>query len=405
MSTQRVLIVGGGIAGPVLAYWLGKNGFQVVVVERSRHQTQSGQVVDLEGPSQEIMSRMGLLQEIRASATQEKGIRFVNEANRTVGTFPAGQSAGASKEIEIMRPILGELIAKATTALDNVEILFGYTVSGIQKTDTRVRVTLTDTTAHEDRTEEYDVVVACDGLRSKTRALIFPEVQTSLKSLEVFVAFFDVPAEPQDYEYSRLCNMPGRKTALIKPLNRDTSSVYLGVAKFDQELHEAREARDVERQKNVVAERFRSCGWETDRLVRGMMETNNFYFEELSQVKAERWSDGRCVLLGDTAWCPSPLTGQGTNAAILGAYVLAHSMTRNKHDMATAFAEYEENMRPYVDKIQPIPFDGQLPKIINPDTSWGIWVQRTVIWLVSFLQLYRFFPDTKVDFENLPDLR
>ncbi|KAK7424661.1 hypothetical protein QQZ08_008544 [Neonectria magnoliae] len=348
MSPKRVLIVGGGIAGPVLAYWLGKNNYKVVVVERLQHHRQAGQVIDIEGPSKEIVSRMGILDKIETGSTKEAGVTFVDEMGCALGTFPAGQSAGASKQIEIMRPVLGTILFDAANALENVEFRFGFTVIRVEQSAASAKVVIQHTTSRETVEEEYDLVVACDGLRSRTRDLILPDSnpQSCIKSLNVFVAFFSIPAEPQDGPCSRLYTMVGRRSALIKPMTKEESSAYFIHAKYDQELHDAQESRDIEKQKELLARRYRGCGWETDRIAQGMLETDNFYFEEISQVKLQNWSHGRCVLLGDTAWCPSPLTGQGTNVAILGAYVLASKLVDHGDNIERALDEYEQDMRP-----------------------------------------------------------
>ncbi|KJZ75340.1 hypothetical protein HIM_05266 [Hirsutella minnesotensis 3608] len=159
-----------------------------------------------------------------------------------------------------------------------------------------VRVDIVDEAAGTTKTEEYDIVVACDGLRSRTRDMIlFTDLSRAcVKSVNVFVAFFELPAEPQVASYARLYNLPGRRSAFIKPIDTEISSAYLGVAKFDQSLHEARESRNV------------------DGLAKAASEANNFYFVEISQVKLKKWFNGRCVLLGDTALCPAvPIDGTG----------------------------------------------------------------------------------------------
>ncbi|KAK7398429.1 hypothetical protein QQX98_012180 [Neonectria punicea] len=406
MAQKRVLIVGGGIAGPVLAYWLGKNNYTVVVVERLQHHRQAGQVIDIEGPSKEIVSRMGILGKIETGSTKEAGVTFVDEMGCALGTFPAGQSAGASKQIEIMRPVLGTILFDAANALANVEFRFGSTVVGVEQSAASAKVVIQHSTSRETVEEEYDLVVACDGLRSRTRDLILPDSnpQSCIKSLNVFVAFFSIPAEPQDGPCSRLYTMVGRRSALIKPMTKEESSAYFIYAKYDQELHDARESRDIEKQKEVLARRYRGCGWETDRIAQGMLETDNFYFEEISQVKLQNWSHGRCVLLGDTAWCPSPLTGQGTNVAILGAYVLASKIVDHRDNVERALEEYEQDMRPFVNKIQAIPLGGYAPLIGNPDSSWGVWLLRSAVSWISWLGLYKYFPDTESRYDALPDL-
>jgi flavin-dependent dehydrogenase len=46
MAPMKVLIVGGGIAGPALAHWLSRIGANITLVERSSQKRTSGQQLD-----------------------------------------------------------------------------------------------------------------------------------------------------------------------------------------------------------------------------------------------------------------------------------------------------------------------------------------------------------------------
>ncbi|KAL8640587.1 MAG: hypothetical protein Q9226_008731 [Calogaya cf. arnoldii] len=401
----RVIISGAGIAGTVLAYWLGKNGFHVVVVERSSSSTQSGQIIDVEGPAQEIVTRMGLMEDIKSKVTHEAGIRFLDDSGRQIALFPVG-TTGVSNEIEIMRPALAGVLLDAADSFPNVVFRNGCTIQSVQQTPSEVIVDIHNKAKDTTSQEHFDMLVASDGLRSPTRDLILPisERESCLKSIKVFAAFFSIPAEPQDRPYANLYQAPDRRSVFTKPLTEHETSAYLTYCKYDQKLHDARESRDVELQKKAVAGIFQGLGWETDRLLNGMMKTKNFYFEEISQVKLNKWSQGRCVLLGDTAYCPSPLTGQGTNLAILGAYLLASKLVKDGDNPTKAFEEYERDFRPYVNKVQPIPLRGYLPLLVNPDTSWGLWIQRFILSWISWLQPWKYFPDINNVPYKLPDV-
>ncbi len=102
------------------------------------------------------------------------------------------------------------------------------------------------------------------------------------------------------------------------------------------------------RQKAILFERFKDFGWETPRLLAYLEQASDFYFGELAQVQMPTWSKGRIVLVGDAAYSPSPRSGQGTSLALVGAYVLAAELARQRSDHATAFLRYEERMRPFV---------------------------------------------------------
>jgi 2-polyprenyl-6-methoxyphenol hydroxylase-like FAD-dependent oxidoreductase len=80
-----------------------------------------------------------------------------------------------------------------------------------------------------------------------------------------------------------------------------------------------------------------------------MMPTaSDWYFDTAAQIDMPRWSEGRVVLVGDAAYCASPMSGQGTSIALIGAHVLAGELAAASGDHAPAFAEFENMMRPFV---------------------------------------------------------
>lgn len=83
MKPQKILVTGASIAGPALAYWLSRQGMDVTVVERAPAFRDGGQTVDVRGAGRVVVQRMGLEDLIRANATQEQGIAFVDQGNRT----------------------------------------------------------------------------------------------------------------------------------------------------------------------------------------------------------------------------------------------------------------------------------------------------------------------------------
>jgi 2-polyprenyl-6-methoxyphenol hydroxylase-like FAD-dependent oxidoreductase len=66
----------------------------------------------------------------------------------------------------------------------------------------------------------------------------------------------------------------------------------------------------------------------------------------------QAWSRGRVTLVGDACACASPLSGQGTGLALVGAYVLAGELAAAAGDHETAFVRYEQVMRPYTERNQ-----------------------------------------------------
>jgi len=99
-------------------------------------------------------------------------------------------------------------------------------------------------------------------------------------------------------------------------------------------------------QRDLVAAVFADAGWEVPGMLAAMRDEDDVYFDGVSQIHLPRWSSGRVALVGDAAYAPSFLTGQGTSLALVGAYMLAGSLADRDH--AAGFAAYERDTRDFV---------------------------------------------------------
>ena len=394
---SKVLISGGGICGPVVAFWLAQastasHPIHITVLEKASASMKLGQGIDVEGPAREVVTRMGLVEKIKSRTTGEQGFCGIDNNNRAYATIDQGL---LTREIEIMRGDLCELLTDAAKELPNVEFHYSRSIAKIEQSDELVRVTISkdDGPTYD---EDFHAVVACDGIGSRTRNLFldYADTKDCIKPKDLFVAFFSVPAQPQDAPYARLQHSLGGRTVLIRPVTGDSSSVYLNAIGAHPALAQSfHRDRDQKAKRQAWAETFSDVNYgEFPRVLKGMQETDNFYSDQISQVKLPTWSKGRCVLVGDAAYCPSPITGQGTALAILGAYVLAGELGSNIADPAAAFKEYEKKLRQYVERAQQVPLGGRAPYVLNPQTSWGIWLIQTALWLVAFTRIWKLIP-------------
>jgi 2-polyprenyl-6-methoxyphenol hydroxylase-like FAD-dependent oxidoreductase len=106
--------------------------------------------------------------------------------------------------------------------------------------------------------------------------------------------------------------------------------------------------RDRAQQQQAIRTVYAGIGWEVPRLLEMMPAASDWYFDTAAQIDMPRWSQGRVVLVGDAAYCASPMSGQGTSIALIGAYVLAGELAAASGDHPRAFAKYENVMRPFV---------------------------------------------------------
>ncbi|MCX4958348.1 FAD-dependent monooxygenase [Streptomyces virginiae] len=342
MENARVLISGAGIAGTALAYWLRAHGFRPTVVERAPAIRDGGYKVDIRGAALDVVTRMGLREEIRKLRTDVRGGSIVNAAGKRVASMDGDTFGGRQREdAEILRGDLNRLLHES--AAGEVEYLFDDAVAAVDNGEARARVTF-----ESGRVEDYDLVVGADGLHSATRALVFGDEARFVHDLGHHVCVFSVPNHLGLDRWELTYVGPGR-TALTYSTARDdgAKAMFLfasGPLEYDR--------RDRASQQRLLAEAYAAEGWEVPRLLDGMDGATDFYFDSLSQVRMDRWSTGRVVLLGDAAYCASPASGQGTSLALVGAYVLAGELAAAGGRHSDALAAYEREMRPFVERNQ-----------------------------------------------------
>jgi 2-polyprenyl-6-methoxyphenol hydroxylase-like FAD-dependent oxidoreductase len=136
---------------------------------------------------------------------------------------------------------------------------------------------------------------------------------------------------------------------------------------------------DRDDQVTILRRTFADVGWQTPRILEALDEAP-FYFEALGQARLPVWSRGRVALLGDAAYCASPVSGMSTSLALTGAYVLAGELAAGP-DHRAALARYEAVMRPYVEKAQDLPPGA--PRIGNPRTRAERALLHTVLRLAA----------------------
>ncbi|MGK4593079.1 FAD-dependent monooxygenase [Amycolatopsis sp. w19] len=387
--SRNILISGAGIAGPALAYWLHRYGMSATVLERAPEPRLGGQTVDLRGAGRTVIERMGLEQAARDRVTREEGLRFVDEHDRIRASFGA-DGDGFVTDLELLRGELADLLHRHTR--DDVDYVFGDEITGLTDTGDGVDVAFRH---GEDR--RFDLVVLADGLRSRTRDLVFADIART-RSFGLYTAYFTIPRGDSDERWARWYNAPGRRVVVLRPDNQGTTRAALSFLYPRPGLDRLRSPA----QQDFLYRHYADAGWETPRVLDAMGDSPDFHFESVGQMRLEQWSRGRIALVGDAAYCASPLSGMGTSLALVGAYVLAGELGRHAghHD---AFRAYETIMRPYVIQAQKVSWFA--PRLASPKTRIGIRLLTTLAGLATkpaIGRLTRRFTTPPADAIDLP---
>ena len=339
-----VLVSGASVAGTTVAYWLVQHGYSVTVVERYPGLRPGGQAIDVRGPALTVLERMGLRAAADHQRTRIRGASVVdrdgNELSRDTESTPTGGLI-ASSDIELLRDDLIELLYEATKL--KVEFSFDDSIASLQDDGTSVEVTF-----ERDGVRRFDLVIGADGLHSNVRKLIFGPEEQFIERLGTYAAIFTVP-NFLNLDYWQTWHYGDSSMAGVYSARNNTEArAMLGFMDTDLRI----DYRDNEAQFAELERRMANDGWVRPQLLDYMRTAPDFYFDEMSQINMDRWSRGRVALVGDAAYCCSPLSGQGTSVALLGAYILAGELAAGGDDYKLGFANYRREFNDYVKRNQ-----------------------------------------------------
>ncbi|MGX1909991.1 FAD-dependent monooxygenase [Streptomyces phaeochromogenes] len=342
-SKGTVLVSGASIAGPAVAFWLQRYGFTVTVVEKSTGLRGGGYPIDVRGTAVEVARRMGILPQLQKAHIESRRLTFLNADGSAVAVVHPQAVVGGVEghDVEVPRGDLAEVLYGAVR--DEVEFVFDDSIDALKEHEHGV-----DVTFRSGVQRSFDLVLGADGLHSRTRELVFGPEEQFHRYLGYCFAIFTMPNTLGLSHEVLIWNTPGRAAALYAVKDSNELHAFLNFAQPEQP-HKA--LRDPEAQRDLVATTFADDGWEIPAMVAAMRHANDSFFDTVSQVHMPCWSSGRVAFLGDAAYAPSFLTGQGSSLALVGAYLLARSLAAHR-DHTEAFATYERDIRGFVELNQ-----------------------------------------------------
>jgi FAD-dependent urate hydroxylase len=334
---MKILIVGGGIAGPALAIQLKKHNVscEITLIEQAPEFKNIGYSVVLWGNGRNVLREIG----IDNGVVEREGYEVPWEAfetleHRLIQASPFEPFRRFGPMVSIPRAILHKTLIDQ---LDPASIRLNTKVKNIIKnTDEGVEVEFTDGTI-----ASYDLLVGADGIHSATREQVWGPGLLKPYGSSLYLFWM-----PEGFQFSKgaVGIVSGGKMFFTYP-GQNRAVVMLGT------LRKPGVPDDPETRPARIAEFFKEFGPVVQDMIRQIPSGKDILFSDTSHVDMKDWYKSRVVLIGDARHALSPLTGMGASLALEDSCVLAQELARQS-DVKGALKCFAERRGPRIKRFQ-----------------------------------------------------
>lgn len=331
---MRILISGGGIAGLASAFWLGRRGVDLLIIEKAARFEPLGHFIALKAKGVEVIREMGLLDVCRKREASIRRIRYLTSSGKLLREAdPADYEKTLGGYIFFRRADLHLALYEALEG--KVEIRYGTEVENVLGSGEGVTVSLSG-----GRVESADLLLGADGVHSRTRRLVFGEGYERPIGGRYIALTVDGTHRLEPGCLSVFLGW-GQQVALGAVSPRSVSGiVYHGDGGLEPRGKTNSEI------KSFLIEAYAKFPRDVCDFFEAIDEGSFIFTDTINMVRMPSLVSGRVALIGDAGYCPTFMSGMGSALALQGARTFADSLGRSPDDVSDALAEYERSIVP-----------------------------------------------------------
>lgn len=315
-NIRRALVIGGGFSGMTAAIELRKRGIEIDLVEIDEGWRSYGAGISIGGATLRALRTLGVLDAFLAHGSAGDLLTLRRRDGQVIENVPTPRLAGSDVPGEgaIMRPVLAGILADATRAA-GARVLLGTSAVSITQDAEGVEVLL-----NNGECQRYELVVVADGVYSKTRSTLMPEVAKPRYSGQA-VWRAVLPRHPAIDNATMWLGVPGTKVGL-NPVSK--SQMYM----FVTEDRPNKEYMAPDTFVDYVRALLRPFDCPILQAVLAELgEDSQIVFRPLENLLVPQpWYRGRVVLIGDAVHATTPHLASGACIGIEDAIVLAEEV-------------------------------------------------------------------------------
>lgn len=323
---MKILIVGGGVAGPALAGFL-KNSAEITLIDKAPQWGNIGYAIALWGNGQKILKQLGIDHKVLKMGYEIPWNVFEDKKGKILTFFTFNSFHVYGPTAVVTRTDLQQSLVKNIAGLANVQIKLGTTLSSIAQEKNKTFVTLSDGSA-----EYFDLVVGADGIHSQVRDMVFGT--NFLKYYGWTVYAFWLP-QKLPFPKGAVEFAAGGKICLIYPME-DKAVVMFIIATPPKQVVKK------ENSKELLHSLFHDFKDSAGHMIDAIEDPTHIFRDDLAHIDMQKWYKGNVVLMGDAKHATSPITGMGASMALEDAFVLAEELRKvDVENIDTALKNYQ----------------------------------------------------------------
>lgn len=307
----KVLIVGAGPSGLMMAAQLLRNGVQPIIIDGKQGPTSESKALAVQARSLEIYRQMGVIDRVIENGKQAEGIVF-NEDRKEVAALSfvnTGEGQTAFPYILLYQQSKNERLLLDFLTLNCCPVYWGTTLTSMEQTANQVKAQLQF--GEQAIALTCDWVVGADGAHSAVRKQLQIPFNGDTYAHNFYLA--DVELENVELNDNRV-HLFLAKNGVSAFFPMPETNRYRAIGNLPDEL----DKKDDLQVEDILPGLEKISG-----LPIKIAETYWFTTYRLHHRMADNFREQRCFLVGDAAHIHSPVGGQGMNTGLQDAYNLA----------------------------------------------------------------------------------
>jgi len=357
--TKRALIIGGGVAGPVLALFLKSSDFDVQVFEASSGPNDTGGALGLAPNGMNVLAAAGVVEQVRDASVTGSEWAFENQYGKLLACMSGGDPTRYGQpSVMITRAALHRAIVEHAET-QSIPINYNKRLVDIEDIPGHPIV------AHfaDGTSAEGDFIVGADGIRSQVRQIVMPEAPKPSYTGMLAPGGF-IFGQNGFFGYFNTITPEGPRTLWWSTASAPLESKDKMAATTKADIQQRLLALHGDWAKPIP------------QLIQSATDILNIPIHDVPSLP--RWSAGRTILIGDAAHAVAPHSGQGASMALEDAMLLGKLLREsNGASLEQVFSNFEQQRRPRTDKVIALGRRNGQRKERMP--AFAYWIQQQMI--------------------------